>query len=115
MEVAGPRNVVVERASVPFGEVRERGAPERPFGVQRQDGTFHRIPEVRADRFHVGLPPALDSLDDYEPSPLVAAEQPERVAGGDGIGACGRLGRKVLDGLRAEACTEASERAKVLR
>jgi len=60
------------------------------------------------------FPPAFDSFDDHEPAALVPAEQPERVAGGDRVGSARRVGRQLLDGLRAEARTEAAERAQML-
>ena len=84
--------------------LRERGVLLEPVADEHEDGVGSRRGEVRLDLLDVGGLPRLDAVDDDGAG--LAAEEAERVAGGDGVGA-GRLRRvealrRVLTDARPE-------------
>ena len=114
-EVARPRRVVRQHLARPRATAcASFGAAKRLLRDEREHGAGRRLPEVGLDRPDVLGLPALDVLDDDEPSAL-AGKETERVAGGDRVLSRRRLGGERLDGLGAEARAQAPKREADLR
>ena len=115
LEIARLRNVVAEQPPMLLGEVGQGCAAQRVLCDESEHGAGDRISKVHGDRVHVSLPPALDSVDDDESPPVLAAEEAERVAGRDGVFSARRLRLELFGRLGAEARAQPAERAKMLR
>src|SRR5207253_157877 len=109
------RDLEAKYLSLLLAERDERRAAQRLLDGEREHRSGDRIPEIAGHRVDVGLPPALDTLDDDEPPTSLGSEEPERVTRGHGIDAARGLGGQLVNRLGPETSAKPAKRAEILR
>ena len=108
------RHVPEQQLALPGDDrLRERRVLLQLAADERERRRRRRRLQVRGDLLDVLGLPGLDALDDDQP-PL-GREEPERVAGGDRVGARQLGGRAELDGVGRETGAQPLDRAVDLR
>ena len=107
------RHVVHEHVAGLGARFRERGILLQLRRDEREHGVGSGARKVRRDRLRVRGLPAIDVLDDHEPAG--AAEQAERVAGGNSVVTARLVRRQQLRCVLADAVAQPPQRAQDLR
>jgi hypothetical protein len=96
MEIGGFGNVELEHLAVLFAQAGEARGLRRLLGDEGEDRAGGRLLQIGTDGIDVGLPPALDAVDDDQAT-AVRSKQTECVAGADGVLTARRIRCEELD------------------